>query len=98
MLSEDQHLLTGTVKPGFHVCWKAGSLWESQNHRIVGVGRDLCGSSSLRGGPRPGRNVRREQGAARAGVGRAQPQPLGPLLSLGSPLLRVLVAVVPSLV
>jgi len=26
--------------------WESNRITESQNHRIVGVGRDLCGSSS----------------------------------------------------
>jgi len=30
---------------GSHVTWK-NRITESQNHRIVEVGRDLCGSSS----------------------------------------------------
>jgi len=55
------------VREGFQCCFakrEAVPTGESQNHRIVGVGRDLCGSSS----PTP--LLKQKQNHRMVGVGR----------------------------
>ena len=50
------------------LCYPSALISESQNHRIVGVGRDLCGSSSPTPLPKQGHLQQAAQDLVQAGL------------------------------
>jgi len=60
---------TGWQGPGIlHPCTEAVHITESQNHRMVGVGRDLCGSSNPTPLPKQGHPEQAAQDLVQAGL------------------------------
>jgi len=85
--------IPGHIKAFVHVellipLWTNHRVTESQNHRMVGVGRDLCGSSSPTLLPKQGHLQQAAQGCVQAGLEYLQRRRLHSLPGQPVPVLR----------